>query len=98
MKLSPVMTKQTLDQLDAQAVPDNNPAMPRLNELFGDHTFFIGDNGLHIVEPADSQAGEPVGRVLKVASWSDEEHTALRPHEPETTEATVSLREPERDQ
>jgi hypothetical protein len=96
MKLSPVLTKRTLSQFDAQAIPDDNPAMPQLNRLFGDHTFFIGDSGLHIVEPAEkTQAGEPVGSIVKVASWSNDDHTSLTPHDPEITATKVPLGDPE---
>src|SRR4051812_41674766 len=59
MKLSTARVQQTLSQLeeqtifqDARAIPDDNPAIPQLNELFGDHTFFLDSDGLHIVEPA----------------------------------------------
>jgi hypothetical protein len=63
-----------------------------LNELFGDHTFFLDSNGLNVVEPSESpQAGAPVGTVVNVASWSDAQMTGLRPHEPEPTEVVVIL-------
>ena len=69
MKLSTARVQRTLSQLeeqtmfqDARAIPDDNPAIPRLNELFGDHTFFINGDGLHIVEPAEIPSGSGAGR------------------------------------
>ena len=41
MKLTSVQIEQTLSQFQAQAIPEDHPVLPRLNELFGDHTFFI---------------------------------------------------------
>jgi hypothetical protein len=92
MKLNSTQLKQTLTQFEAQALPDDHPLVPQLNELFGDHTFFLDGNGLNVVEPKEStDAGVPVGTVVNVASWSDAELTSLMPHEPEPTEVVVML-------
>jgi hypothetical protein len=40
MKLNSTQVKQTLSQFDAEVLPDSHPAVPQLNDLFGDHTFF----------------------------------------------------------
>jgi hypothetical protein len=40
----------------------------QLNELFGERTFFLDSDGLHIVEPAASTASTPTGRVMKLAA------------------------------
>lgn len=100
MKLSTARVQQTLSQLeeqtifqDARAIPDDNPAIPQLNELFGDHTFFLDSDGLHIVEPAESQsqAAAPAAKVVKIASWKDRNRTALAPHKPQPTDVLVRL-------
>ena len=57
MKLTWAQIERTLSQFEAQAIPENHPVLPRLNELFGDHTFFIDSNGLNIVEPTPELAG-----------------------------------------
>ena len=54
MKLSSSRVQQTLNQFDAQAIPDSHPAVPRLNQLFGEHTFFLTATAL------DRRAAEPV--------------------------------------
>jgi len=36
MKLTPTQVERTLSQFEAQAIPDDHPAVPQLNELFGD--------------------------------------------------------------
>jgi len=99
MKLSAVMLRRTLNQLeerpafqDAEVVPDDNPAMPQLNQLFGDHTFFLDGDGLHIVEPVTAaSSATPKGVVVKLASWRDARRTSLKAHEPEPTDVVVEL-------
>jgi hypothetical protein len=77
----------------AQAIPESHPVLTRLNELFGDHTFFINSDGLSIVEPIDGPASPrtQAARVVSVANWSDESLANLATHEPEPTDAIVEL-------
>jgi hypothetical protein len=41
MKLNSAQVEHTLSQFEAQVIPDAHPMIPKLNELFGDHTFFL---------------------------------------------------------
>jgi hypothetical protein len=93
MKLTSAQVERTLSQFEAQALPDSHPMVPRLNELFGDHTFFLDSNGLNIVEPAGEgpRAGIQAGRVVNLANWSDANLTKLATHEPEPTDSIVEL-------
>jgi hypothetical protein len=92
MKLSSPQVEQALSQLEAQVIPENHPAVPQLNGLFGDHTFFVDSNGLNIVEPTErADSAAETGQVVRVASWSDESHTSLAPHQPESTDVIVML-------
>ena len=92
MKLNSVQVEQTLTQFEAHVIPEDHPLVPELNELFGDHTFFLDGNGLNVVEPNESnQAGAPAGMVVNLANWSDAQLTRLTPHEPEPTEVVVIL-------
>ena len=99
MKMTSVLVKQTLDQLEEQttlrniqAVPDSNPAVPQLNKIFGEHTFFLANDGLHIVEPAEATPnGTQMGKVVKLASWRDANQTSLAPHKPVPTDIVVIL-------
>jgi hypothetical protein len=50
LKLTSAQIERTLRHFDAQAIPESHPLLPRLNELFGDHTFFVDSNGLNIME------------------------------------------------
>ncbi|HKD25354.1 MAG TPA: hypothetical protein VKC66_05490 [Xanthobacteraceae bacterium] len=92
MKLNSAQVEQTLTQFEAQVIPEDHPLVRKLNELFGDHTFFLDSNGLNVVEPNErTEAGAPAGTVVNVASWSDAQLTSLMPHEPEPTEVVVIL-------
>ena len=92
MKLNSAQVEHTLMQFEAQVIPEDHPLVPKLNELFGDRTFFLDGNGLNVVEPNEStEAGPPAGTVVNVANWSDAQLTSLTPHEPEPTELVVIL-------
>jgi len=92
MKLNSTQVKQTLSQFDAQVLPENHPAVTQLNSLFGDHTFFLDNNGLKILEPAEApDMKAQTGEVVSLADWSDATLTSLRPHEPELTGVVVVL-------
>jgi hypothetical protein len=83
---------RALSQFEAQALPDNHPVVAQLNQLYGDHTFFLDGSGLHSVEPSEpADAGAEKGVVVKLASWSDSSHTSLAPHPPEATDLIVML-------
>jgi hypothetical protein len=91
MKLSPALLERTLNQYDAKAIPDGDPVVPQLTELFGDHTFFLDDGGLSIVEPAEPmQSGAQTGRLVKLADWTAGK-SGLSPHEPEPTDMVIVL-------
>ena len=93
MKLTSAQVERTINQFEAQPLPDSHPAVPQLNEMFGDHTFLLDSNGLNILEPADEalRRGVQAARVVNLANWSDENLTSLAPHEPEPTGAIIEL-------
>ena len=93
MKLNATQLERTMNQFEAQALPDNHPAVPELSNLFGDHTFLLDSNGLNILEPAEEipQRGVQAARVINLANWSDDNLNKLSPHEPEPTGAIIEL-------
>jgi len=93
MKLNSAQVEQTLTQFQAQVIPEDHPLVLQLNELFGDHTFFLDGNGLNVVEPSESAHADasPAGTVVNLANWTDAELTRLAPHEPVPTEVIVIL-------
>jgi hypothetical protein len=92
MKLDPAQVERTLGQFDARAIPDDHPVIPQLNDLFGEHTFFLDQHGLNIVEPVEAAGtGAQSAKVVNLADWSDDERSGLEVHEPETTDVVITL-------
>ena len=92
MKLNSTQVKQTLSQFDAQVLPDDHPAVTQLNNLFGDHTFFLDSGGLKVLEPTEvPEMQAQTGEVVSLANWSDATLTSLTPHEPELTGVVIVL-------
>lgn len=88
MRLNTAQVNQALMQMEAQVLPDDHPAVGKLNELFGDHTFFVDRSGLKVLEST--------GSVVSLADWAGETSGALRPHEPTPTGVVVAFNRPER--
>ena len=92
MRLTPARIEQTLSQFEAKVLPENHPSVPRIKEVWGDHTYFLAVNGLNIVEPLDRRdSGIEAGAVINVASWTDGKATSLTPHEPQPTEVVIEF-------
>ena len=72
MRLNETQLKQTLNQINAEVLPDNHPAAAQLADLFGDHTFFLDQSGLKVLEPAETSASDvQTSQVISLADWSD---------------------------
>jgi hypothetical protein len=92
MKLNATQVKQTLSQIDAQVLPDGHPVAAQLSDMFGDHTFFLDQSGLKVLEPTETAETEvPAGEVVSLADWSDATLTSLMPHTPETTGTIIEF-------
>ena len=91
MKLTPEQIDGVTSQFEAQAVPQDNRIIAELNNMFGEHTFFLDNVGLHIVETEPEEAGAPMVRVVKLASWTDPDHRTLAAHPPEPTDLVINL-------
>jgi hypothetical protein len=89
MRLNEAQVKQTLRQIDAHVLPDDHPVAAQLADLFGDHTFFLDQNGLKVLEPADTETDS--GEVVSLADWADATLTRLMPHAPDPTGTIVEF-------
>jgi hypothetical protein len=94
MKLTSDLVERTLSQYDARVIPENHPVTPQLSRMFGDHTFFIDDDGLSILEPMDPpDPSTDACKVVKLANWAEGGNT-LAPHDPEETDVVIVLDTP----
>ena len=69
MRLSSEKLGSVVQQIDAEVIPDDHPSLPKLREVFGDHTFFIDDGGLTIIQPLDQH--RQTGGLVKIVRWDD---------------------------
>src|SRR5215475_12237826 len=95
MKLKSAQVDQVLDKLPAsEVIPNDHPTVPELEQVFGPHTFFVGSDGLHVVESGATEDDQPTSSayLVKIASWTDDKKTSLRPHDAEITD-TVEIGE-----
>lgn len=94
MKLSGHEIKRVHVKTQAEPMPDDHPALPLLKTYVGDHTFYIGSEGVFIWEYADGD-GEEDERInaLRVASWADSDKRTVAIHKPQLTETTLKLSE-----
>lgn len=92
MRLNATQVKEALTQIDARVLPDDHPAVSKLSELFGDHTFFVDESGLKVLEAAEAADSETrTGSLVSLADWSDAASSTLRAHEPTPTGVVVVL-------
>ena len=92
MRLNEMQLKQTLSQMNAQVLPENHPATAQLTDMFGDHTFFLDQNGLKVLEPTEGSEMEiPSGEVVSIADWTDATLTSLTPHAPDPTGTIIEF-------
>jgi hypothetical protein len=91
MRLTSAQVERALDQFEAQAIPEDHPVAAQLNDLFGDHTFFLDTKGLNVVEPVDPVIDGETAKVVNLADWADDSLTRLAPHPPHVTEIVIAL-------
>jgi hypothetical protein len=90
MRLNSAQVTQALSQMEAQVLPDDHPAVTELTDVFGDHTFFLDESGLKVLEPAEvPETDVQSSEVVSLADWSDATLTSLKPHAPEPTGTVI---------
>ncbi|MFQ5974015.1 MAG: hypothetical protein ACE5Q3_16945 [Alphaproteobacteria bacterium] len=83
MKLTNAQVQKLQEETGAQVVPRDDTLEKQLLEEFGDHTFFLDGDGLHVWELIeDEQVSAQKMIAVQLAAWKDGQRTALIPHEP----------------
>ena len=100
MKLTSTQIAATRETIEANPLPDDHPVMGQLKEAFGEHTFFIDQNGLSVFvdqsevpEQVELPEGDP--RLVLIAAWTDESRQALGAVEPVDTGVTLPQADPQ---
>ena len=92
MKLTAAQIEQVGNQIEAERVLEEGPLFAEIVDEFGDHTFYLDFDGLYVLELVeDPNTVCQVANVVKMATWTDEEKTELRPHWAEPTSVFVKL-------
>ena len=87
MRLSEPQILRVVGESGATAIPADHPAASELESNFGEHTFFVDNDGLHVWDcPSDTESESSKLVGMRVASWSKENKNALVPHEPIPTQ------------
>jgi hypothetical protein len=90
MKLNSTKIAQAREQQHANPIADTHPATSAFRRRFGDHTFFVDKDGLHVIEPTGpNQANANASVFVRLASWKNARRTTLRPHAPRLTNRVV---------
>ncbi|WPZ36046.1 hypothetical protein T8K17_07850 [Thalassobaculum sp. OXR-137] len=95
MKLTTDQTAAVQRQTGADPLPEDNPTMGQLREIFGEHTFYVAEQGLVVPEttpePAAPEATEDAVEFMLVAVWAGEDKQSLQPIEPQPTGIKLEL-------
>ena len=90
MKMNSAQIEHTIDHLECKVVPEDDPVTPQLKRIFGDHTYFLDQSGLNIVEPGEADHKDVrFGVVVNIADWADTGSQSLARHDPERTGLVV---------
>lgn len=92
MKLNDDQIGRIESQYEVSPIPESEPIVGELSEIFGEHTFYLGENGLVVWDRVDGEEQAPDRLMaVQVAAWSDETRSAMRVHEPVSTGIVASM-------
>ena len=91
MKLNDEQITQVEEQTGATPISDANPALEQIKSHFGEHTFYLSDQGLIIWEPVEDDAVPLDVAAIQIAAWADDDKTSMMLHEPKATTLILRL-------
>lgn len=92
MKLTDDQAAAVKETLGADPIPEDNPAMEELQKVFGEHSFYVGEDGLLVFEEVEEQTDS--GRLVLIAAWADEQKQGLQAVQPHPTDIVVDFAAP----
>lgn len=92
MKLDTAQIEVIRKETGIQPIPKAEPSYNRLEDNFGEHTFYVDSFGLYVWEACqDSEGGRTEVMALQIASWVDDDMTTLQVHPPKATGKVIVL-------
>ena len=100
MKLTDQEAQSIQAETGLEPLPQDAPSQGALEEHFGQHTFYVVEQGLFVFEPVsagDGDGADPDGaadqaRAVQLAVWAEQDgRKGLAPIEPQATELVASL-------
>ena len=91
MKLSTAQIAAVEQATGANPLPEDNPAQAQLSEALGDHTFYLDQQGLVVLENPESAASEDTLEIVRVGQWTDDERQQLGLTPPQRTGQVIEL-------
>ena len=86
MKLSAQQIADVRDTLGASPIPEEHPSLGQLQQAFGDHTFYLHEQGLSAFFGSDEiQMPEGGPKLMMLATWTDGDRTQLEGIDPVPT-------------
>lgn len=92
MKLTATQLSAAEAQLESVPISESVAFVPELKIMFGDHTFFVDSEGLHILEwfeedqPSD---GREALTAVRIAAWTGDDQETVAAHPPAKTNLVV---------
>lgn len=92
MRLSPEQIATVKEELGADSLEEDNPSMESLRKLFGNHTFYVGEEGLLIFLPIENaEPDDTRAQMVLIAAWTDDSKKALSPIDAQPTTIVVDM-------
>ena len=85
MKLSNAQANIIKENLDLDVIDETGDVQKKLEETFGEHTFFLNDKGLFVFqeETPKGNGHDSKARLFVVAAWASDDKSTLAPIEPQ---------------
>ena len=89
MKLTDSQAATAREVLGADPIPADHPVAAQLSETFGDHSFYLDNNGLLVFEPVSDEPDKSC--LFLIAAWTDEDRKQLGGIQPQATNIVLDL-------
>lgn len=89
MKLNDAQAAAAKETLGADPIPEEHPVAQQLSQTFGEHSFYLDNNGLLVFEK--TQEDPNTACLFLIAAWTDDEKKELGGVQPQPTNITIDV-------